>query len=153
MILKPFNFLNLIAVIIMIGLTSSCRNQLKQNTYYSPNYKDGSTERHDGLGFEIPRKYEIDVVYFNETPKQKFEVIESLSLTQEIPLEEKQTQNGKMLYRGNHQTEKQNLLNKMIESALALGAGALVDVKYLVFSTSTTTGYTFTGKAVRYVLK
>jgi len=153
MILKPFNFLNLIAVIIMIGLTSSCRNQLKQNTYYSPNYKDGSTERHDGLGFEIPRKYEIDIVYFNETPKQKFEVIESLSLTQEIPLEEKQTQNGKMLYRGNHQTEKQNLLNKMIESALALGAGALVDVKYQVFSTSTTTGYTFTGKAVRYVLK
>ena len=58
-----------------------------------------------------------------------------------------------MLYRGNHQTEKQNLLNKMIESALALGASALIDVKYQVFSTSTTTGYTFTGKAVRYVLK
>ena len=92
-------------------------------------------------------------LYFNETPKQKFEIIEPLSITQEIPLEDKQTQNGKMLYRGNHQTEKQNLLNKMIESALALGAGALIDVKYQVFSTSTTTGYTFTGKAVRYVLK
>jgi len=153
MIQKPFKFLNLIAVFIIIGLSSSCRNQLKQNTYYSPNYKDGSTERHDGLGFEIPRKYEIDVVYFNENPKQKFEIIEPLSITQEIPLEDKQTQNGKMLYRGNHQTEKQNLLNKMIESALALGAGALIDVKYQVFSTSTTTGYTFTGKAVRYELK
>jgi len=153
MIQKPFNSFNLLLAFTFIGTGFSCKNQLKQNTYYSPNYKDGSTERHDGLGFEIPRKYEIDVVYFNETPKQKFEVIESLSLTQEIPLEEKQTQNGKMLYRGNHQTEKQNLLNKMIESALALGAGALVDVKYQVFSTSTTTGYTFTGKAVRYVLK
>jgi len=153
MIQKPFNIFNLLLAFTFIGIGFSCKNQLKQNTYYSPNYKDGSTERHDGLGFEIPRKYEIDVVYFNETPKQKFEVIESLSLTQEIPLEEKQTQNGKMLYRGNHQTEKQNLLNKMIESALALGAGALVDVKYQVFSTSTTTGYTFTGKAVRYVLK
>ena len=136
-----------------ISLSFSCKNQLKQNTYYSPNYKDGSTERHDGLGFEIPRKYEIDVVYFNETPKQKFELIEPLSITQENPLEEKQTQNGKMLYRGIHQTEKQNLLNKMIESALALGASALIDVKYQVFSTSTTTGYTFTGKAVRYVVK
>jgi uncharacterized protein YbjQ (UPF0145 family) len=153
MIQKPFNIFNLLLAFTFIGIGFSCKNQLKQNTYYSPNYKDGSTERHDGLGFEIPRKYEIDVVYFNETPKQKFEVIESLSLTQEIPLEEKQTQNGKMLYRGNHQTEKQNLLNKMIESALAIGAGALVDVKYQVFSTSTTTGYTFTGKAVRYVLK
>jgi len=153
MIQKPFNIFNLLLTFTFIGIGFSCKNQLKQNTYYSPNYKDGSTERHDGLGFEIPRKYEIDVVYFNETPKQKFEVIESLSLTQEIPLEEKQTQNGKMLYRGNHQTEKQNLLNKMIESALAIGAGALVDVKYQVFSTRTTTGYTFTGKAVRYVLK
>jgi hypothetical protein len=153
MIQKPFNFLQLSAVIVIIGLCLSCKNQLKQTTYYSPNYKDGSTEKHDGLSFEIPRKYEIDVVYFNESPKQKFEIIEPLSLTQEIPLEEKQTQNGKMLYRGNHQTEKQNLLNKMIESALALGASALIDVKYQVFSTSTTTGYTFTGKAVRYVLK
>ena len=153
MIQKPFNFLHLISVFTIIGICLSCKNQLKQSTYYTPNFKDGSTERHDGLGFEIPRKYEIDVVYFNETPKQKFEVIEPLSLTQEIPLEEKQTQNGKMLYRGNHQTEKQNLLNKMIESALALVAGALIDVKYQVFSTSTTTGYTFTGKAVRYVLK
>ena len=153
MIQKPFNFLHLITVFTIIGICVSCKNQLKQNTYYSPNFKDGSTERHDVLGFEIPLKYEIDVVYFNETPKQKFEVIEPLSITQEIPLEDKQTQNGKMLYRGNHQTEKQNLLNKMIESALALGAGAIVDVKYQVFSTSTTTGYTFTGKAVRYVLK
>ena len=65
MILKLFNFFKLIAVFIMIGLSSSCKNQLKQSTYYSPNYKDGSTERHDGLGFEIPRKYEIYVVYFN----------------------------------------------------------------------------------------
>jgi uncharacterized protein YbjQ (UPF0145 family) len=152
MTLKPYS-IKFLSFFLIIGLSFSCKNQLKQNTFYSPNYKDGSTERHDGLGFEIPRKYEIDVVYFNESPKQKFEIIEALSLTQEIPLEEKQTQNGKMLYRGNHQTEKQNLLNKMIESALALGASALIDVKYQVFSTSTTTGYTFTGKAVRYVLK
>jgi uncharacterized protein YbjQ (UPF0145 family) len=149
---KPYSF-QFLSLLCVISLSFSCKNQLKQGTYYSPNYKDGSTERHDGLGFEIPRKYEIDIVYFNETPKQTFEVIESLTLTQEIPLGEKQTQNGKMLYRGNHQTEKQNLLNKMIESALVLGASALIDVKYQVFSTATTTGYTFTGKAVRYVLK
>ena len=149
---KPYSF-QFLSLLCVISLLFSCKNQLKQSTYYSPNYKDGSTERHDGLGFEIPRKYEIDIVYFNETPKQTFEVIESLTLTQEIPLGEKQTQNGKMLYRGNHQTEKQNLLNKMIESALVLGASALIDVKYQVFSTATTTGYTFTGKAVRYVLK
>jgi hypothetical protein len=150
MIQKLFN---LNALILVFIFTLSCKNQLNQNTYYSPNFKDGSTERHDGLGFELPRKYEIDVVYFNEVPKQKFEEIELIRITQEIPLDDKQTQNGKMLYRGNHQTEKQNLLNKMIESAVALGASALIDVKYQVFSTSNSTGYTFTGKAVRYVLK
>ena len=139
-------------LLLLVGVVS-CSKHVQPTSYYSNDFKNGGVERHDGLGFEIPRKYEIDVVYFNETPKQKFEIIEPLSITQEIPLEDKQTQNGKMLYRGNHQTEKQNLLNKMIESALALGAGALIDVKYQVFSTSTTTGYTFTGKAVRYVLK
>lgn len=141
------------AFALIFIFTISCKNQIKQNTYYSPNYKDGSTERHDGLGFEIPKKYDIDVVYFNESPKQSFEVIEAVSISAEIPLEDNQTQNGKMLYRGNHQTEKQNLLNKMVESALALGASALIDVKYQVYSTNTSTGYTFTGKAVRYVLK
>lgn len=141
------------AFALIFIFTISCKNQIKQNTYYSPNYKDGSTERHDGLGFEIPKKYDIDVVYFNESPKQSFEVIEAVSISAEIPLEDNQTQNGKMLYRGNHQTEKQNLLNKMVESALALGASALIDVKYQVYSTNMSTGYTFTGKAVRYVLK
>jgi hypothetical protein len=82
MIQKPFNILYLSVLLVVIFLGFSCKNQLKQNTYYSPNYKDGSTERHDGLGFEIPRKYEIDVVYFNESPKQKYEIIEPLSISQ-----------------------------------------------------------------------
>ncbi len=71
----------------------------------------------------------------------------------EVPLENNQTQNGKMLYRGNHQDKKQEILRLMVEKAMDLGATALVDVKYTVYSTQTANGFTFTGKAVRYVLK
>jgi uncharacterized protein YbjQ (UPF0145 family) len=71
----------------------------------------------------------------------------------EVPLEDKQLQNGKMLYRGNHQEKKQEILLQMVEKAKDLGASALIEVKYSVYSTQTANGFTFTGKAVRYVLK
>jgi uncharacterized protein YbjQ (UPF0145 family) len=58
-----------------------------------------------------------------------------------------------MLYRGNHQDKKQEILTQMVEKAKELGASALIDVKYSVYSTQTASGFTFTGKAVRYVLK
>ena len=110
-------------------------------------------ERHDGLGFEIPVKYAIDVFYFNETPKQAFETIESISFSDEVPLNADQTQNGKMLYRGMHQNKKKEIMDKMVAKAEDLGASALVDVKYSVYSTKDASGYQFSGKAVRYVVK
>jgi uncharacterized protein YbjQ (UPF0145 family) len=58
-----------------------------------------------------------------------------------------------MLYRGNHQEKKQEILLQMVEKAKDLGASALIEVKYSVYSTQTANGFTFTGKAVRYVLK
>jgi uncharacterized protein YbjQ (UPF0145 family) len=64
-----------------------------------------------------------------------------------------QTQNGKMLYRGMHQNKKKELMEKMVSKAEELGASALVDVKYSVYSTKEANGYQFTGKAVRYVVK
>jgi uncharacterized protein YbjQ (UPF0145 family) len=92
-------------------------------------------------------------LYFNDHPKQSYEDIETIKISGEVPLEEKQTQNGKMLFRGNHQDKKQEILTQMVEKAKALGATALIDVKYSVYSTQTANGFTFTGKAVRYVLK
>jgi hypothetical protein len=131
----------------------SCSKHIKPNTYYSPDFKNGGVERHDGLGFEIPVKYAIDVFYFNETPKQAFELIESISFSSEVPLNADQTQNGKMLYRGMHQNKKKELMEMMVTKAEEIGASALVDVKYSVYSTKDASGYQFTGKAVRYVVK
>ena len=139
----------LLLVISVVG----CSKHVKPTTYYSNDFKNGGIERHDGLGFEVPVKYDIDVLYFNEHPKQSYEDIETIKMSGEVPLEDKQTQNGKMLYRGNHQDKKQEILRQLVEKALELGATALIDVKYSVYSTQTANGFTFTGKAVRYVLK
>jgi hypothetical protein len=139
-------------LLFLVGIVS-CSKHVQPTTYYSNDFKNGGVERHDGLGFEVPAKYDIDVVYFNESPKQIFEEIETIKMSGEVPLEDKQTQNGKMLYRGNHQDKKQEILTQMVEKAKELGASALIDVKYSVYSTKTASGFTFTGKAVRYVLK
>jgi hypothetical protein len=139
----------LLLIISVIG----CSKHVQPTTYYSNDFKNGGVERHDGLGFEVPVKYDIDVLYFNEHPKQSYEDIETIKMSGEVPLEEKQTQNGKMLFRGNHQDKKQEILSQMVEKAKELGASALIDVKYSVYSTQTANGFTFTGKAVRYVLK
>ena len=139
----------LLIVISVVG----CSKHVKPTTYYSNDFKNGGIERHDGLGFEVPVKYDIDVLYFNEHPKQSYEDIETIKMSGEVPLEDKQTQNGKMLYRGNHQDKKQEILRQMVEKAKELGATALIDFKYSIYSTQTASGFTFTGKAVRYVLK
>lgn len=146
---KAFKVLSLGFIILL----AACSKNVKPSSYYSPNYKDGGVDRHDGLGFEIPVKYAIDVFYFNESPKQSYEVIESISISGEVPLENSQTVNGKMLNRGNHQTKKQEILSQLVEKATEMGASALMDVKYQVYSTQYANGYTFSGKAIRYVLK
>ena len=139
-------------LLLLVGVVS-CSKHVKPTSYYSNDFKNGGVERHDGLGFEIPVKYDIDVVYFNDHPKQSYEDMETIKMSGEVPLDDKQTQNGKMLYRGNHQNKKQEILTQMVEKAKELGASALIDVKYSVYSTQTASGFTFTGKAVRYVLK
>jgi hypothetical protein len=138
---------------LLLFTVVSCSKHIQPNTYYSPDFKNGGVERHDGLGFEIPVKYAIDVFYFNETPKQSFETIESITYSDEVPLNADQTQNGKMLYRGMHQNKKKEIMDKMVAKAEDLGASALVDVKYSIYSTKDASGYQFSGKAVRYVVK
>ncbi len=140
-------------VLLFSVMIVGCSKHVQPSTYYSPNYKDGGVERHDGLGFEIPVKYAIDVFYFNEQPRQSYAVIENISFSDEIPLSADQTQNGKMLNRGIHQNKKKEILDKMVAKAEELGASAIMDVKYQVYTTKDANGYTFSGTAIRYVLK
>jgi hypothetical protein len=147
---KAFNFyLFLFISMSIVG----CSKHIQPSSYYSPNFKEGGVNRHDGLGFEIPVKYAIDVFYFNESPKQNFEVIEKINYSDEEPLLTNQTQDGKMLNRGIHQNKKKEILDKMVAKAEELGASAIMDVKYQVYTTKDANGYNFSGTAIRYVLK
>jgi len=151
MILKRFKYILLFEVALGIF---SCGKNLQPSTYYTKNPKDGSLETHSGLGFQIPLKYDIDIFIANESkPKQSYAVIETISLSNEEPLQDKQNQGGKMLYIGNTQVKKKELLDKLVAKAIYLGATGLMDIKYQVYTTQFTTGYSFTGTAIRYVLK
>ena len=112
----------LLVVLSVVG----CSKHVQPSTYYTNDFKNGGVERHDGLGFEVPVKYDIDVLYFNDHPKQSYEGIETIKMSGEVPLEDKQTQNGKMLYRGNHQDKKQEILRQMVEKAKELGQLPLI---------------------------
>lgn len=149
MIQKVFN---VTLSFLLVGIMSNCSKHVQPSSYYSPNFKDGGVNRHDGLGFEVPLKYSIDIFYFNELPKQKYAVIEPISFSDEVALSGDQTQNGNMLNRGIHQNKKKEILDKMVAKAEELGATALMDIKYQVYATKDANGYTFSGTAIRYVL-
>ena len=51
------------------------------------------------------------------------------------------------------QNKKKEILDKMVAKAEELGASALMDIKYQVYTTKDANGYTFSGTAIRYVLK
>lgn len=96
-------------------------------------------------------QYPIDVVYENETVSRPYDEIRLLSLSEEKPLTDRQRRSrDRMLYRGNDLEQKDLLLAKMVVDAQKLGADALVNVKYQVYTSTTSTGYTLEGLAVKY---
>lgn len=138
----------------ILGTCLSCGNIFQKSSYYQTDYKTGLVEQRQGLGFQMPVKYDIDVFFLGDAGKQpqlKYEVIKELELSSEEGLNAKQTQNEKLLYRGNTQDQKKALLDQMVKEAMDLGAGALVDVSYKVYSSQHSTGYIFKAKAVRYL--
>ena len=96
-------------------------------------------------------QYPIDVFYANETVSRPYEEVRLLSFSEEQPLSDKQNRSrDRMLYRGNDLEQKDLLLAKMVVDAQKLGADALVNVKYQVYTSATASGYTLEGLAVKY---
>ncbi|RYC68680.1 MULTISPECIES: hypothetical protein [Spirosoma] len=94
--------------------------------------------------------YPVDVFYDNQKPDRSFEPIRELESIGEVPLTDRQTQNRRMLSRGNDMQQKELLLARMTMDAKKLGADALVGVRYTYFTSQTTNGYRMTGLAVKY---
>lgn len=136
------------------SLTACQSNKNVQTTsYYKNNYETGTSERHTGLGFQIPDKFPIEVLEGEAKPQTAFEEIQKLSLSDESPIESDQLYKGKMLKRGNNQQEKKAMLDRLVTQAQDLGASGLMNVNYKVFSTQNTTGYILSATAFRYIIK
>jgi hypothetical protein len=133
----------------------SCKSNknLQTTSYYQPNYQTGTNDRKDGLGFQMPDKYPIEILIGEEQPQTSIEVIEKLTISDESPLQDNQLYKGKMLYRGNDQQQKKAILDRMVAQAQDLGASGLMNINYKVFTTAKTTGYILSGTAFKYVLK
>ena len=96
-------------------------------------------------------QYPIDVFYVNETISRHYEELTLLTMSEEKPLDAKQRRSrDRMLYRGNDMEQKDLLLAQMVVDAQRLGADALINVKYQVYTSATATGYTLEGLAVKY---
>ncbi|KAB7728657.1 hypothetical protein F5984_17625 [Rudanella paleaurantiibacter] len=95
-------------------------------------------------------KYPIDVFYENERPYRPYDVVQEMESRQELPLDRRQNQDGRMLSRGNTMQDKELLLAKMTLEAQRAGADALINVKYTYYTTATVNGYLLSGQAVKY---
>lgn len=135
-------------------LNACATNKNVQTTsYYKNNYETGGSEKHSGLGFQIPDKFPIEILEGETKPQTAFEEIQKLSLSDESPIQPDQEYKGKMLKRGNNQQEKKAMLDRLVAQAQDLGASGLMNVKYKVFSTQKTTGYVLSATAFRYIIK
>lgn len=94
--------------------------------------------------------YPVDVFYDNQRPDQPFDALQDLETKGEVPLDERQTINRRMLNRGNNMQQKELLLARLTMQAKKLGADALVSVHYKYYTSTTDNGYIMTGLAVKY---
>jgi hypothetical protein len=149
---KNTGYCLLLTIYCLLNACSSNKN-LQTTSYYKNNYETGGSEQRTGLGFKIPDKFPIEILEGEDKPQLAYEEIEKLSLSDESPIQPDQLYKGKMLNRGNNEQEKRAMLNRLITQAQDLGASGLMNVKYKVFSTQKTTGYTLSATAFRYVVK
>lgn len=153
MIWHKSNTVYCLLFIIYCSLNACQSNKNVQTTsYYKNNYETGGSEKHSGLGFQIPDKFPIEILEGEAKPQTAFEEIQKLSLSDESPIESDQLYKGKMLKRGNNQQEKKAMLDKLVAQAQDLGASGLMNVNYKVFSTQKTTGYILSATAFKYVI-
>lgn len=94
--------------------------------------------------------YPVDVFYDNQRPDRPFATLQDLEIKGELPLNERQSGNKRMLSRGNDMQQKELLLARLTLQAKRMGADALVFVRYTYYTSTTDNGYVMKGVAVKY---
>ena len=103
------------------------------------------------LPISMRPQYPIDVFFEKETTDRPYNELQLLTLSGEEPLNDRSRKDReRLLYRGNDVQQKDLLMAKLVIDAQKLGADALANVKYRVFTSEKTTGYQLEGLAVKY---
>jgi hypothetical protein len=133
------HFASFIGLLLALSLFFSCARPVTTS--------DG------GLGIPIKlakADYPIDVFYENQPTTRLYTPIGPVKVEKEVPLSERQTKEGRMLFRGNDEDQKRALLDQLILQGVGMGAHALVNVKYQYYTAKDYQGFVMTGTAVKY---
>ena len=103
-----------------------------------------------GIPISTDSKYPIEVLYENEPLERPYSEIGMIEISNEDTLSSKQTQNKRMMYRGNDAKTKELLRARLVLKAQKIGADAIIHVKYQYYASVKSEGYIMSGLAVRY---
>jgi uncharacterized protein YbjQ (UPF0145 family) len=103
-----------------------------------------------GIPISTNTKYPIEVLYENQTVERPYSEIGIVEISSEDSLTREQTQDRRMMYRGNDAKTKELLTARLVMKAQKIGADALINVRYKYYTSAKKEGYMLSGLAVRY---
>jgi uncharacterized protein YbjQ (UPF0145 family) len=103
-----------------------------------------------GIPISSNTKYPIEVLYDNQPLERPYSEIGIVEITSEDSLTERQTQDKRMMFRGNDAKTKELLTARLVIKAQKIGADAIINVKYRYYTSVNREGYLLSGLAVRY---
>lgn len=103
-----------------------------------------------GIPISTNTKYPIEVLYDNQPLERPYSEIGIVEIGSEDSLTERQTQDKRMMFRGNDAKTKELLTARLVIKAQKIGADAIINVKYKYYTSVKQEGYMLSGLAVRY---
>lgn len=103
-----------------------------------------------GIPISTNTKYPIEVLYDNQPLERPYSEIGIVEISSEDSLADYQTQDKRMMFRGNDAKTKELLTARLVMKAQKIGADAIINVKYKYYTSVNKEGYMLSGLAVRY---
>ncbi|TLU95017.1 hypothetical protein FEM55_08650 [Dyadobacter sediminis] len=103
-----------------------------------------------GIPISTNTKYPIELLYDNQPLERPYSEIGIVEISSEDSLTNRQTQDKRMMYRGNDAKTKELLTARLVIKAQKIGADAIINVKYKYYTSVKNEGYVLSGLAVRY---
>jgi hypothetical protein len=109
-----------------------------------------------GMGLPIrlaSPSYPIDVFFANQVVEESYIAIGPVKIEKEVELTKAEMKEKMLIGRGNDEEQKRALLDQLIIQGVAMGANALVNVRYKYYTAATYQGFVLEGTAVKYEVR